>query len=390
MKELISVIVTVYNVEKYLDECIKTILDQTYTNIEIILVNDGSMDRSGDICDYYAQKDDRIRVIHQKNRGLVAARKVGVQNANGRYVGFVDADDWIESYMYEYLYKRANETNADVVTSSRYEEYSDRTFVGKNKVVEGVYSNENKRDLYSRMIFSGTFFEFGVYPTVWDKLFKKELLLRNQLRVPDLIITGEDVACTFPCLLEAEIICVTNKHLYHYRKREDSMLRTRDARYEERVFCLQNYLYERCKESKYWELLQPQIDVYIMDMILNGAKLQYPFRYNTNICNKYLFPFGQVPQGSKIVLYGAGNVGKCYYEQIAHLHYCSVVKWMDQNFEKKKVPYMEISNPEEIKNVEYDYVLLAVWDEDIAKEIKGDLIKRKISKEKILWWNPSY
>ena len=100
----ISVIVPIYNVEHYLSRCIDSIINQSFYNMEIILVDDGSTDGSSSLCDYYAERDGRIRVIHQQNYGLVLARKVGIQNAVGKYVGFVDADDWIEPDFYEILY----------------------------------------------------------------------------------------------------------------------------------------------------------------------------------------------------------------------------------------------------------------------------------------------
>ena len=103
-KELISVIVPVYKVEKYLDRCVASIVNQTYHNLEIILVDDGPPDRCGEMCDVWAQKDDRSRVIHKPNGGLSDARNAGIEQAQGRFLGFVDSDDYITSDMYEYLY----------------------------------------------------------------------------------------------------------------------------------------------------------------------------------------------------------------------------------------------------------------------------------------------
>ena len=114
-QELISVIIPVYNVEKYLRECIDSVLNQSYQNLEIILVDDGSTDSSGEICDEYEKQDIRIRVIHQKNQGLSGARNTGFQNANGEYVYFLDSDDWIVPEAIKCLVKRAEEESADVV-----------------------------------------------------------------------------------------------------------------------------------------------------------------------------------------------------------------------------------------------------------------------------------
>lgn len=115
MKELISVIVPIYRVEKYLEPCIESIINQTYKNLEIILVDDGSDDNCGEICDKYAKIDARIKVIHKKNAGLNNARKSGIKIASGKYIGYVDGDDWIEPDMYETLLRNAVKYNVDVV-----------------------------------------------------------------------------------------------------------------------------------------------------------------------------------------------------------------------------------------------------------------------------------
>ena len=114
MNNLISVIIPVYNVENYLDECIQSVLQQTYKNLEIILVDDGSTDNSGVICDEYKDKDTRITVLHQKNGGISKARNVGIEYAHGEYIGFVDSDDFIHPQMYELLYAAIHKEQTDV------------------------------------------------------------------------------------------------------------------------------------------------------------------------------------------------------------------------------------------------------------------------------------
>ena len=123
--ELISIVVPIYNVSEYLPECIESILNQTYSDIEVILVNDGSTDGSGAICEAYAKKDSRIKVITQKNCGLTVTRRNGVMSAEGRYIGFVDGDDWIEPDMYECLMDYMYNNDVDIVTSAGYRNYSE-------------------------------------------------------------------------------------------------------------------------------------------------------------------------------------------------------------------------------------------------------------------------
>ena len=124
---MISIIVPVYNVESYLRKCLDSILAQTYRDLEILVVDDGSTDGSGAICDEYAGKDDRIKVFHTENKGLSCARNLGLDSANGDWIGFVDSDDWIELDMYEVLLRKAEKTGADVVECGVYEEHSDET-----------------------------------------------------------------------------------------------------------------------------------------------------------------------------------------------------------------------------------------------------------------------
>ena len=121
MDEKISVIVPVYNVEQYLERCVDSIINQTYKNLEILLVNDGSTDNSGQLCDELAKKDDRIRVIHKENGGLSDARNVGIDEAEAELIGFIDSDDYIDEDMYETLYRQLRESNADLSMCGHYD-----------------------------------------------------------------------------------------------------------------------------------------------------------------------------------------------------------------------------------------------------------------------------
>ena len=129
--ERISVIVPVYKVEPYLRKCLDSIVNQTYRNLEIILVDDGSPDNCGRICDEYAERDKRIRVIHQKNGGVSSARNEGLKIASGDWIGWVDSDDWIEPDMFEYLLENAKKSKADIAVCSRKEWYKDRCILRK-------------------------------------------------------------------------------------------------------------------------------------------------------------------------------------------------------------------------------------------------------------------
>lgn len=141
-EELISIIVPVYNVEAYIHQCIKSIIEQSYKNLEIILVDDGSKDKSGKICDDYARKDKRIKVIHKKNGGLSDSRNAGITVATGKYIAFVDSDDWIEKNMYEKMYNECEKFGADICICGFFREYKDKT-ISECNFGERVYDTES-------------------------------------------------------------------------------------------------------------------------------------------------------------------------------------------------------------------------------------------------------
>ena len=134
LRGCVSVIIPVYNVEKYLKDCINSILNQTYSNWEMILVDDGSVDNSGDICDKFSKNDSRIHVIHQTNKGVSFARNKGIEKANGEYLIFIDSDDWIENNMFEEMITAINNTKADAC-------YCDRYYKDVNKMIKNLPEN---------------------------------------------------------------------------------------------------------------------------------------------------------------------------------------------------------------------------------------------------------
>ena len=206
---LISIIVPVYNVEPYIERCIESIIKQSYKNIEIVVVDDGSTDNSGRICDEYAQKDRRIKVIHKRNGGLVSARKVGVINSAGDYVAYVDGDDWIEQHMYKILIRDAVQYNADIVTSGLYRDYENSVISEFDNISEGIYDTENiKKKIFPVMIYTGRFFESGINIHLYNKIYRRKLVETNQLNIDDCVRIGEDAALVYPCIIDSKKIVV--------------------------------------------------------------------------------------------------------------------------------------------------------------------------------------
>lgn len=212
MEDLISVIVPIYNVEKYINKCIDSIINQTYTNLEIILVDDGSPDNCGKICDEYAKKDNRIKVIHKENGGLSDARNVGIKNAKGMYITVVDSDDYIEQKYIEILYKSIKENETDIAIGSHKVIYENGTIIDKSTNEENVIESKNvlKRILYDE----------GIDLSAWAKLYKKELFYSIQYPKDRLY---EDAATTYKLIDASNKISIISKPIYNYMIRNNSI-----------------------------------------------------------------------------------------------------------------------------------------------------------------------
>ncbi len=211
----ISVIVPVYQVEPYLGQCLDSLVAQTYQNMEFILVDDGSPDGCPAICDGYAAKDGRVKVIHQTNGGVSAARNAGLAAATGEWIGWVDGDDWVEADMYEYLLKNALERNADVAVCGRLERYPDReVFWGWDTLQ--VWDQEQ--------VIAQLLEDRALRNYLCDKLWKRELFAG--IRFPEGEIF-EDITVTCRLLLKTNTVVGLPEAKYNYRQRPDSIVKSR-------------------------------------------------------------------------------------------------------------------------------------------------------------------
>ena len=221
----LSVIVPVYNTEKYLRACIESILAQTFTDFELILIDDGSSDGSGAICDEYANKDLRIQVIHQKNAGVTYARKSGVRRASGEYFSFIDSDDWIHSEMFERMVGKGVETSADVVVCDVSLEYDAKTELLPTLAEEGFYHKEQLCDkIYPTMLLDTRFRRPGILGSSCNKLFHRSLLEKVFWQVDDSFVYAEDALFCYAALLESNGVFILRRPLYHYRQHSASVM----------------------------------------------------------------------------------------------------------------------------------------------------------------------
>lgn len=211
MSELISIVVPVFNTEKYLEKCLGSICGQTYKNLEIILVDDGSTDKSGAICDEFSMKDNRIIVIHKENKGVSEARNKGLSIARGDFIGFVDSDDWIDCDMYRILHKEIKNNKAEISICGYYEVfdnelrsfYTDKTILyNRCKAMEELVNEHSFKDY------------------LCNKLFRRELFDTVEFPIGR---TMEDKAIMYKVFDQSKTIVYLNKILYYYRKHPDSI-----------------------------------------------------------------------------------------------------------------------------------------------------------------------
>lgn len=277
--DLISIIIPVYKVEKYLEKCIESVLKQTYTNLQIILVDDGSPDNCGKICDEYAKKDSRIEVIHKINGGLSDARNVGINRANGRYIGFVDSDDYIKEDMYEKLINLIKEYDADISICNLYDVIDGKEYV-RNK--------DNGIHEYSRIdILKEILLDKNIQSYAWNKLYKKELF--DEIKYP-IRKKYEDIGTTFYLFEKCNKIVVTSEPEYYYLKRADSLVNnvTESTILDYTEIIIQRYLYikqnikELRKYNNYYlakTLITAHNDIENLENISEGMQQRYKKLY---------------------------------------------------------------------------------------------------------------
>lgn len=219
---LFSVIVPVYNAERYLRKCVESVCVQSYPEWELILVDDGSTDESGTLCDRLAESDARIRVVHQENRGVVAARKEGIRNAQGDYVFYVDADDWIEPDCLADAYARILDTDADLVAYGfRYISQFGKETCKLEPLPEGLYvSGEINEKIYPRILLGADM--RNMFYTITGKAGRREIFEEGQKDIPDHLKVGEDTACSVGIYRAAVRVYISHKPAYCYRLQDES------------------------------------------------------------------------------------------------------------------------------------------------------------------------
>ena len=366
-KKRVSVIVPVYNVELYIRECLESIISQTYDNLDIILVDDGSTDQSGKICDEYAAFDSRIKVIHKKNGGLVSARKAGVEEAEGEYVVVVDSDDWIEPKEVEYVVSVFEQYDCDMLIMGFIKEYPSFSEIRIPSIPNRYYSQiELESEIGAFLKKQEEFFSPICTVSLCTKAFKKDFYRFYQLRVDEKICIGEDYAVFFPMLKNARSIVVSDHYFYHYRVRNTSIM--------------QSSLYEDMDKLR---LLLATTKNIVAEKDNNGIWNQLLFQYSVNYLllispNLFLSQDGfvlypEIKKNERIALYGRGTYGQKLKEVLSQY----VI--IEDVFDRETINEM-VNNQER-----YQHIVLAITIGKSLKSIIEELIQFGMPKEKILY-----
>lgn len=276
---LISVIIPVYNVEKYLHRCLDSVIAQTYQNLEIICVDDGSIDDSGKICDQYAVRDARIKVIHQENQGLSAARNRGLDAAEGEYIAFVDSDDYILEDMYKKMLDKLLNYNVDLCVCQWQYEFSDGRQVVKRKNMDPTIYGRKASLEFARFLYMGNY-ENGVVVAAWNKLYRRVLL--DKIRFEGRI--HEDEAFCGRIMAKNISVYVMEEQFYVYAQNGDSLT---NKPFSANKFFFLDVLAERRELFKSDAFIRQETELLYCNMYIeyclrarkDGVAVSHPERY---------------------------------------------------------------------------------------------------------------
>lgn len=374
---LISIIVPVYNTYEYLKKCLDSVCVQCCDQIQVVIVDDGSSDGSERVCDEYAEKYQDILVIHKENEGLVSARKTGIEVSRGKYIAFLDSDDWIEKDFFIKIVNSVMHTSFDVIAFGCLQEFPDKTVRWANAINMGEYCGDKLDWIKENCIFKqGEFVPWTMLPHLCTKVISKELIQKYIQNVSNLTTFGEDAACFYPCLWNANRILVLDEAPYHYLQRTSSMsnsFKKIDSEIIEDISsCLMKSDYMNDKIRK-----QIKIYTFYLYMLRNYSYLdKYGF---------VLFPFEQIKANDKIVIYGAGGFGVSLWNYINSTQHVQIQAIVDKRGRLCSTAYYEVNEINVIEKLDFDYIVIAILNEKISKEVKKFLVDMGVDPKKILY-----
>ena len=375
---LLTVIGPVYNRTKYIDRCVTSILSQTFRNLHLIIVDDGSESNCAKFCDEFAKQDGRVRVIHISHGGPIRARRIGVSESETEYVTFVDSDDYIELDTYEELAVYMEKHIELIHFGMLHDDSNGITTVSAINFKSGEYDRQRiESEIFPTLLWNVEKDEKGINVSLCDKIIKRELLFERYKDAGDLKFHyHEDSVISIPIFSKIKSMVIIDKPYYHHCHDGGNI-----GKYmKEKAFFDNLYDWYCCLRNK-------------IDFMPDGQKqLEYAYinavetrkwAYNDRREHVgHVFPFEKVKNGSKIVIWGYGNVGKTYQLQIDKTSYCEIVAICDRNWEL----YADkgVVAPEQIMNLDYDAIVIAVDGAQYQEAIRNEVEKMMLRTEVIV------
>lgn len=382
--DVISVVIPVFNAGKYIFRCLESICNQLYENIEIICIDDGSLDNSADIIKEFVKRDNRITYIYQENRGVYEARRNGINRANGKYITFIDSDDWVERNFITTLYK--NIIGCELSTCSVI-----KGLQNTGKVIlsedyrEAIYDKSITREVWNNFIFDcETNKVQRMNGFMVNKMFITEMVkgVVNDIGMSD-IQYSEDALVTYMYIIRCNKINIGKEPLYHYCFNEDSacnsihLNRLADV---EKIYGIYSHILTEDNDRNMYLL---QIEKWLSTVAVHIINANVDF-IGSNYIMQYIYelPFDK---DVRLILYGAGKAGKDLYNYLVHYKY-NVVLWVDKNF--SRIHDERIHAVEDIESTSYDYIILACGTEAVSINMREFLSQYNVETEKIYWSEP--
>jgi len=369
MQPLISVVVTIYNMEEYLEDCIKSIISQSFTDIEIVLINDGSTDNSRCICDKYSKLDARIKVFNYSNMGLTNARKEGIKKSTGEYIVFVDADDWIEEDTCKQYASIISKYEPDVIVDGLIKEYNSGSAVAENIIPVGVYSRSDiEKKIFPYMMYTGHYYEKGIESYICSKAVKRRIIMQVAESIKRDVNIAEGAVWLYSVLMISYSAVLINNNHYHYRMHNNSMAMESSDELKSLVNMyeiLAKNISESgiCKEGFF-----DQLD-HLMMFFLIWKRLDL---FNQND-ESVVWPYLELKKTDRIVIYGAWRYGKRLYEYLTKRKFGKIVLVIDRNAKQCRINGLDVLQPEALLKTDYDYILLGSETYSVIKSMKDNL-----------------
>lgn len=378
----VSIVVPVYNSEKYIQECIDSIINQEYSNWELILVDDGSLDNSLEICKRNSEQDSRIVVVSQKNMGSIFARQTGTEIASGKLITYVDSDDYVD---YDYI--------QNLVTGLGEKDLAVAGLILKNKTIQcGIEAGKYELGLNSpvirKLMYADDNISVGMLTSMWGKIYKTEIAKQIFKKLDMTIYYGEDAEFVFKYIISCKSVNVLDYCGYHYRENNDSITHSTHDDFLINVNKLYLSLREDFEKSEYREILMPQLERWISRHIRLAYEL-LGFKYAPIEPINYVIPYKNIIANKDIIVYGAGRVGRDYIRQIVKENLCKSVIWVDKDYEKKNnLLGIKVESINKIKEHDVDLIIIAMNNEEIMNQVKEYLEEIGVEKNKIIIKKP--